>query len=431
MGVPERGRLHVQVDSTRADRADHTSREISYGDLSGNGREDLVMVNGSGGGQTVEDNNYVWWNQITTANHWIEIKARSAAIHSGRSGWAPRSPSTARVPTRSSATRRLRTDFGYRSRRDAVLHFGLANVHSVDIRVQGAGLGSPVTVHNPRVDRAVTITMPPRAPVTARRTRTGRRVRSPGRHSAATPVSRTRSSSGNAGGPWRTRASRLNAPGYTFTSRHPEGKGTWRYRVTATYDGVQSNPSPAFPAHRGRARRPVGAGRAGRGRVQVAARTGAHAAGLGGSLASRHHLEVALQEHGRYFGRGAQLPFQHLPAEIANAPHGGGLIPGAIANARGPSRPWSSGRRRELARIPRTPGGRANRANARLAFAHRRFRHARRTATQFPQLRGGELALAPPGPRDTSATRPPVASAAATGSPTSASPGTAAPPPGR
>jgi hypothetical protein len=36
-----------------------------------------VIVNGSGGGQTVEDNDYVWWNQIHNDNHWIGIRARS------------------------------------------------------------------------------------------------------------------------------------------------------------------------------------------------------------------------------------------------------------------------------------------------------------------------------------------------------------------
>jgi hypothetical protein len=139
----------------------HTARDLSYGDLNGNGREDLVMVNGSGGGQTVEDNNYVWWNQIRNHNHWIDIRVRSASDPLGPLGLG------AKVTVYRAGTHQilgddeLRTDFGYRSRRDAVLHFGLANVRSVDIRVQGAGLGSPVTVHRVKVDRAVTITMPP------------------------------------------------------------------------------------------------------------------------------------------------------------------------------------------------------------------------------------------------------------------------------
>jgi hypothetical protein len=148
----------------------HTARDLSYGDLSGNGREDLVMVNGSGGGQTVEDNNFVWWNQVPEHNHWIEIRVRSASDPLGPLGLG------AKVTVYKAGTHHilgydeLRTDFGYRSRRDAVLHFGLAHVRSVDVRVQGAGLGSPVLIHRLRVDRAVTITMPPVPPSTVRPT---------------------------------------------------------------------------------------------------------------------------------------------------------------------------------------------------------------------------------------------------------------------
>lgn len=137
----------------------HTSREISYGDLSGNGREDLVMVNGSGGGQSVDDNNYVWWNQIDNHNHWIEIRVRSASDPLGPLGLGAKVTVYRAGSHQILGDDELRTDFGYRSRRDAVLHFGLGNVDSVDVRVQGAGLGSPVTVHKLNADRAVTITM--------------------------------------------------------------------------------------------------------------------------------------------------------------------------------------------------------------------------------------------------------------------------------
>ncbi len=225
----------------------HTAREISYGDLSGNGHEDLVMVNGSGGGQTVEDNNYVWWNQIHNHNHWIEIRVRSASDPLGPLGLG------ANVTVYRAGTHQIlgddemRTDFGYRSRRDAVLHFGLANVRSVDVSVDGAGLGSPVTVRNLKVDRAVTITTPPQPPTTAHRSAHERSgaftlTWAPlGSNPGFTYTLQQR----RAGGPWRTLASRLNRPGYAFTSRRPEARGTWRYRVAATYQGTRSQPSSA------------------------------------------------------------------------------------------------------------------------------------------------------------------------------------------
>jgi hypothetical protein len=133
----------------------------------------------------------------------------------------------------------MRTDFGYRSRRDAVLHFGVAHVRSVDVRVTGAGLGSAVTVHHLKVDRVVTITMPPRAPIAE-----GRRAR---------------------GAFTLTWAPLDSNPGFTYRlqedaaadARHrtsearvhvheppPREQGTWRYRVAASYKGTTSAPSP-------------------------------------------------------------------------------------------------------------------------------------------------------------------------------------------
>lgn len=224
----------------------HTARDLSYGDLSGNGREDLVMANGSGGGQTVDDNNYVWWNQIHSHNHWIEIQVRSASDPLGPLGLG------AEVTVYRAGTHRilgddeLRTDFGYRSRRDAVLHFGLAHVRSVDVRVQGAGVGSPVTDHAVKVDRTVTITMPPNPPSTGGQDTQERRgafmlTWAPlGSNPGFTYTLQGR----HAGGRWRTLAPRLKQPRYAFTSRNPERKGTWRYRVTATYHGTRSQPSP-------------------------------------------------------------------------------------------------------------------------------------------------------------------------------------------
>jgi hypothetical protein len=223
----------------------HTAREISYGDLSGNGREDLVMPNGSGGGQTVDDNNYVWWNDIPNQGHWIEIGVRSASNPLGPLGLG------AKITVYRAGTHQilgddeLRTDFGYRSRRDALLHFGLGDVKSVDVSVRGDRLGSPVTVHNLSVDRAVTITMPPQAPMLASGTNPNRGAFSLtwaplGSNPAFTYTLQQK----REGGSWNTVATGLTQPQYTFSNTSPETAGVWTYRVTATYGGVDSDPSP-------------------------------------------------------------------------------------------------------------------------------------------------------------------------------------------
>lgn len=133
----------------------HTARDLSYGDFNGDGREDLVMVNGSGGGQTVDDNNYVFMNQMGEHNNWVDVKIA-----------APGSPLGlgARVTVYQAGTHKIlgddemQTDFSYRSRRDARLHFGLGKTRCVDVRIQG--LGRPVTVRGLRADQVQTIRLP-------------------------------------------------------------------------------------------------------------------------------------------------------------------------------------------------------------------------------------------------------------------------------
>lgn len=207
------------------------------------------MVNGSGGGQQVADNNYVWWNDISHQGHWIEVRVRSASDPMGPLGLG------AKVTVYRAGTHQIlgddemRTDFGYRSRRDAVLHFGLGKVDKVDVRVQGEGLGTPVTVHNLRADRPVTITMPPQAPVLVggARHNAGRfsLTWAPlGSNTGFTYTLQHRKEGGN----WATVATGLTKSHYQFTKASPERRGAWTYRVIATYAGTPSNPSPASAA---------------------------------------------------------------------------------------------------------------------------------------------------------------------------------------
>lgn len=133
----------------------HTARDISYGDFNGDGRTDLVMVNGSGGGQSVDDNNYVFLNQMGTRNNWVNLTVSAPGNPLGLG---------ARVTVYEAGTNKIigddemRTDFAYRSRRDAQLHFGLGSASCVDVRIQG--LGAPVTVRGLRADRAQAIRLP-------------------------------------------------------------------------------------------------------------------------------------------------------------------------------------------------------------------------------------------------------------------------------
>jgi hypothetical protein len=228
-----------------------TARAVSYGDLFGKGREDLVMVNGSGGGQTVEDSNNVWKNELANSNSWIEIKVRSATDGMGPLGLGAKVTVYKAGTTEVLGDEEERTDFSYRSKRDALLHFGLGQIKSVDVSVEGAGLGTPVTVHNVPIDRVDTITMAPEAPTLAggqTPSGSGQFVLAWAGPGGANPGFTYTLEQKNASDTWTTVAAGLTKPEYAFTSEASEQEGTWSYRVRATYESTQSEPSPASAA---------------------------------------------------------------------------------------------------------------------------------------------------------------------------------------
>ncbi|MBI3686058.1 MAG: VCBS repeat-containing protein [Actinobacteria bacterium] len=129
----------------------HTARDLSYADLNGDGRLDIITVNGSGGGQTVDDNSYVFLNKIVNDNHHLDV---AVGLPGNPFGIGTKVTVLGAGDPGVIGYEELRTDFGYRSKRAPKLHFGLGPATTVDLRLATPD-GQRLTVTGVAGDRAV------------------------------------------------------------------------------------------------------------------------------------------------------------------------------------------------------------------------------------------------------------------------------------
>lgn len=108
-------------------------RDLSYADLDGDGRLDVIVNDGTNGGYVGRDDSRIYLNNFETENHWIGLLVVDG-------GGFP--VIGARLEVFESGTRQLlgmdevRTDFSYRSKRNPQLHFGLGpSVTRVDVEI--------------------------------------------------------------------------------------------------------------------------------------------------------------------------------------------------------------------------------------------------------------------------------------------------------
>ncbi len=108
-------------------------RDLCCGDLNADGRIDVVVNDGTVGGYEGMNNTRIYHNRAAADNHWLKVRVVED------DGDVMAFGSTVRI--HESGTDRLlgidevRTDFCYRSKRSPILHFGLGEHETVDLRV--------------------------------------------------------------------------------------------------------------------------------------------------------------------------------------------------------------------------------------------------------------------------------------------------------
>lgn len=103
--------------------------DLSYGDFNNDGRQDIVFVNGDYRGEGYMS---VYQNTTSNNNHWIKLKV---SWPENKFGLESKVTVYKHNTNEILGYDEMRTDFCYRSKRAAIVHFGLGNVDKVDVRV--------------------------------------------------------------------------------------------------------------------------------------------------------------------------------------------------------------------------------------------------------------------------------------------------------
>lgn len=106
-------------------------RDINVGDLNNDGKQDIILSDGTVGGFVGTDSTLVYLNNISNSNHWVQLDIKTQPVGT----WA--FDHTVKVYAHGTSQLMgmddIRTDVSYRSKRYPILHFGLGSTDSIDV----------------------------------------------------------------------------------------------------------------------------------------------------------------------------------------------------------------------------------------------------------------------------------------------------------
>ena len=116
-------------------------RDINVGDLNNDGKQDIILSDGTVGGFVGTDSTLVYLNNISNTNNWVQLDIKTNPTGT----WA--FDHTVKIYKHGTmqllGMDDIRTDASYRSKRYPKLHFGLGTTDSIDVKViKGATIHS-------------------------------------------------------------------------------------------------------------------------------------------------------------------------------------------------------------------------------------------------------------------------------------------------